>query len=331
MDFVGIGDLHLTNVLDKGGLSEYIRDHDDMVRREVDKVKDYARRNHVSTIIQYGDVFEGPRASYSGMLSLLDMVADDDLEWIFILGNHDKFAEESSLGHSLQLLQRMKLKNVRVVIEPHRVKRGKGSLNLMPWPCIDFVGDALNIAHVDVEGAVGDNGRASKSETKHVGRSVIGHIHTHQEVGRGRNVANYSGTLYQTNFGESQEKFFHHVRWDDGWEIESVPHTPEFKLTTLEVSSRKDLAQIDSDPNHLYKLKVLDAKALVAADYGPNVVRVTPVSKAGEEVEIDHEGAGGEAVELDPDEFFESWVDRQSVGKAQKAAAIQLRKEMLCR
>ena len=330
MEFIGIGDLHLTDATEKGGLSEYIRDHDDMVRREVEKVKAYARKEGVTRIIQYGDVFEGPRASYSGMLSLLDMLTEDDIEWTFILGNHDKFAEDSALGHSLELLQRWRLAHVKVITKPRRVSLGKSALNFMPWPCVDFVGDALNVAHVDVEGAMRDNGRVTKSAVKHQGRSVIGHIHTHQEVGRGRNVAHYSGTLYQTNFGESPEKFFHHARWDGGWEIESVAHQPDYKLTTLEVSTPKDLRQIDTDPNHLYKLKVLNAKALTTADYGSNVVRVTPVSAKGEEIELDPASAG-EAVELDPDEFFESWVNRQSVGKAQKAAAIQLRKEMLCR
>jgi hypothetical protein len=325
MDFVGIGDLHLTDDTGKGGLAAYIKDHDAMVGREVEKVKAYARQHHISTIVQYGDVCEGPRMSYSAMLSFLEMTDGDDLSWVFILGNHDKFAEDSAAGHSLQVIQRMRLPNVRIITQPKLIKHGKTKLNMLPWPHSEFSREYLNVAHVDVEGAVGDNGRASKTTIKHAGKSVIGHIHTNQVV----KGAHFSGTLYQTNFGENSAKFFHHVRNDSGWDIESVGCDPEYTLTSLEVSSKRDLRQIDDSPNHLYKLKLLNAKAISAADYGANVVRVSPASSGrDEEIDLGDLKVGAE-VTFDPDEFFEAWIERQTVTPELRKSAIQLRKEML--
>jgi hypothetical protein len=325
-EFIGIGDLHFPDSTGKGGLAAYIDDAPQQIVREVSKVKAYARKKHVTHIVQYGDVCEGPRASYASLLAMIDMVADDDLKWTFILGNHDKFAKESSAGHSLELLKRMRLPNVRIVEEQKLLKVGTQKLNFMPWPCTEFSTEYLNVAHVDVAGSTGDNGRPTKSDVKPRGLSVIGHIHTHQVVGR----THYSGTLYQTYFGETKEKFFHHATHDSGgWEIESVPHTPDYELVTLEVTSRKDLRKIEDDPKKLYKLKLSKASSLTAADYGSNVVRIQAV---GDDVDAEATLAAtreGSSVVLDPDEFFEAWMDRQTLPSPLKDRALKLRKEML--
>jgi hypothetical protein len=321
-EFIGIGDLHFSSSAGRGGLSRIIKDHDDYVRREVEKVKTYARKKGVTNIVQYGDVCEEPRASYAATLAMLDMFADDDFVWHIILGNHDKFAEESSAGHSLELIKRLKLPNVRIYTEPKDITLGKAKLRMLPWPHTDWSETYLNVAHVDIEGCTGDNGRLSKSNVKHNGTSVIGHIHTSQKV----KGAHYVGTLYQTNFGESPEKYFHHCINDGGWDINKVPHKSEYSLHTIEVESKKDLEKIDKNPKKLYKLKLLNAKAISSADYGSNVVMVVPTSKEVEEVTLDTSGA---SVEFDPNAFFEEWVERQTVSGTLKKQAIQLRKEYL--
>jgi len=332
MEFVGIGDLHLTGIDGKGGLSDYVPDHDAMVVAEVERVKAYARKKHVQHVIQYGDVCESPRASYRALLALLDMVSEDDLTWTFILGNHDKFAKESAAGHSLEVLQRLRLPNVRIVTEPKLLKVGSTKVNFMPWPCSEFSREYLNVAHVDVDGATGDNGHPSrhKVRVKHRGKSVIGHIHTNQVVGG----AHYSGTLYQTNFGEKPGKFFHHAQHEGGdWDIESVPHKPQYELITLDVASRKDLRAVENDPNKLYKLRLLKASNITPADYTSNVVRIQPVGKDGEQAaeELGEIATAGSEVSLDPDEFFGAWLDRQTLKPEVKDRVAKLRKQMLNR
>ena len=111
MNAIGIGDLHLTSSLGKGGLSSYIKDHDQMVAREVKKALKWARDRQVKQVFLYGDICEGTRLSYDGMLALLKILRLP-FEFHIILGNHDLFSEDPAAGHSLQLIKEFDLPNV---------------------------------------------------------------------------------------------------------------------------------------------------------------------------------------------------------------------------
>jgi hypothetical protein len=64
---------------------------------------------------------------------------------------------------------------------------------------------------------------------------------------------NYSGTLYQTSFGEKKEKFFHVVDLESK-SVKSVRHTPRYTLENIVVNTVDDLSLIPDDPRILVKL-----------------------------------------------------------------------------
>jgi DNA repair exonuclease SbcCD nuclease subunit len=273
VNFIGIGDLHF----DK--LDGLIVDCNAKIIKSLKRVIKYAREQGVRTIIQYGDVGDKTLLSYPAQIALYEFLLQEklrDLEFHFVLGNHD-FAENGV--HSLQVLDtvsRLTTNNIKVYTTMEMVELEGRKFNMMPHPFKDFKREALNVAHLELANSYRDNGRMVDHglRTKHA--AVLGHLHTMHKVRR----AHYSGTLYQTNFGESLPKSFHHVQYDDddpySIEVTNVPFEPPWKLLNLKVNTEDDLEQIESDPDVLYKLFVKEGVDLDMMDVmreHPNVVR----------------------------------------------------------
>ena len=329
-DFVGIGDLHLTNHLGKGGLSEYITDTDQMIVDLVQQPLSYASKNGIEHILLYGDIFDGPKPSSRGERALLQILKSD-FKFHVILGNHDKFGEDSSAGHSLELMRDIDLPNVKIYEQPTKVKIGGARINFMPWPHSNFLPNCLNVAHVDVSGARSDSGRLLDGEkiAKCKYQAVIGHIHTRQQV----KDAYYSGTLYQKNFGESLDKYFHHIQYDaDGaFEVLDIPVRPIYKLHTIEVRSKEDLKQIPRSAYDFVKLILLEGATVSAVDYKHlNVVRTRPVgSQKDLELARLEDLVDGSEIKISSTEFFNEWLRNSNVDTNLKRQAWMLRKELI--
>ena len=326
---IGIGDLHLTSSAGKGGLSQYIKDPDKMIAKLVKQPLDYALSKGIRHILLYGDLCEGTRMSYEGQLALLSVLRDKRFTFHIILGNHDKMSEVSSDGHSLQIVKEFGLPNVVVYEEDTEVLIDSQPVNFMPWPSKAFKKGCLNVAHVDVAGAKSDSGRLFDGEgfTKSNCHAVIGHIHTQQKV---RN-SHYSGTLYQTNFGEDGKKYFHHIHWDGELEVINIPVKPIYQLHTLEITSKDDLVDLPGGTRHLYKLILLEGCQVSASDYGNlHVVKVRAVSDARDLALARVEDlSSGSEIQISSDEFFKEWLRSQPVPKELKKAAYNLRKQLL--
>jgi len=332
MEFIGIGDLHLTSATGSGGLASYVSDHDRAVGLAVSRVLAYAKQNGVRNIFFYGDLCQAPRMSYIGQKVLLSILRKD-FDFRIILGNHDKFGEVSSDGHSLELIQEVGLPNVHIYEEPTLVSIDGRPVNFLPWPHAEFNPKALNVAHVDVEGARLDSGRAVTKGSTSKATAVVGHIHTSQRV---RNTY-YSGTLYQTNFGEGSSKFFHHGRYSDGeWEIENIASKPKYTLHSVEVSSVKDLRRFratlpEKKDKHLIKLILRDgAKITPDLLHDLNVVKTQSV-KTDQELALARVSdlQTGSEVEVSSDEFFEAWLDNSTASPELKSKAKALRTSKL--
>ena len=298
LEFVGVGDLHLD-----GKLSRHLPDLNSRILCEVKKVLSYARRNGVPLIVFYGDICETPELSTEASRGLLQLLLQNaDLQMIFLLGNHDR---ENSEKHSMQLFLDLAkggvLPNLKVIETPTTLfKNTDTPLRLLPWPSLEVKKDCLNVIHEEVAGSVWDYGKSStSSRTTGDCWCVAGHIHTSQKVGQ----VHYSGTLYQTTFGEKPKKYFHHVSWVSGDEaplIKRIPHEPSFKLVNHVVSSLKDLSAIDKDPNILYKVFVQAEVTLETNTFAafPNVVKVNSFKTKAELTSLIQE-------ELRLDEEFE--------------------------
>ena len=266
MDFLGIGDLHLSGQSGHGGFSKFLPDSDAYILSEVQRVVDAGKEKGIERCIIYGDICDSVRMSYRAHLALLDFFTrNKDMFFYLILGNHDKFAKDSGLGHSCELLQKFGLKNIRVFASAKTLKFSDGSrVNFLPFPESGFK-PCLNVCHLDLSGAVTDNGRVLVDKINPEGFQIVsGHIHSASHFS---NVW-YSGTLFQLNFGEDVRRKGYHLIETCGndAEIQFVPFHPKFELRTLVAKSAEELKHAEAK-NIFYRLFLPAGNLITPADY----------------------------------------------------------------
>lgn len=330
ISLVGIGDLHLTDDKGHGGLAKYVEQPNEYVMSEAQRVVNWARKKGISFVVLYGDICENPRMSYEANLALVKFFRrNKDMEFIVYRGNHDSLAHGADEGHSLELLISHRLKNVQVFVDDTYVDVGKQKIKICPWPSKAFDPKVLNFGHTEVFGSKLDSGRKLEDEELPKSKAVIcmGHLHTNHKV---RNTY-YSGTLYQTNFGEPLPKFFHHVRFTsvDDFEIESVPFDPLYKLFNCVVETAEDVDALPTDPHHLIKLVVKDG-ADVEVPARPNIViNKTFKTKSDLANILTEDLLHGKELVIKSADFFHEWIAQQSVPQRLKKRTAALRERIL--
>lgn len=328
LNAVSIGDVHMN-----GPLSKLIPDHPHMVRREIGRVGDWMRAKGIQHMFWTGDVGDNPRMGYEEQRALLKLWRDyPDLRFWIILGNHDKFAPDSSAGHSLELLMDCAPENVTIFAEPQDLDIDGHMVRFLPWPFQNFSKKMLNVAHVETAGSVSDSGKPFEGDELYKGSAVatIGHLHTNQ---RTRNLF-YPGTLWQQNFGEKRKKFFHHIEWNgrDDYEITDVRFRPEYTLHTVIIESSADLEKIPTDAKQLVKLVVHDGADVDEASWSrmPNVVKVNAYKTKEELAQVVAADLNsGQSLVFDTSEFFRSWIDAQGMGEEEVNDLLDLRTRVL--
>lgn len=334
MEALGIGDLHMSDSAGLGGLSKYLENHDEMVISELTKVTDYARTKGVQTIIQYGDVCDSPRMSYRAMVLLSQFLSqNDDLKFHIILGNHDMYGETSETGHSLEVLKLLYHKpNVRFYLKPKTVEIDGAKVRFLPYPHESFDKQALNVYHKEVYGCMNDSGMVHHTEglTKSKAIVVAGHIHTAHRV---RNTY-YSGTLYQTNFGESLPKYFHHIEFNSpqDYEVTKITHAPTYKLHTIVLQSRADLKLIPEGATNLVKLVIQDGADVTASDYAnrQNIEIVKPFKNKEElQAVLTEDLVEGQKIIIRTEAFFKQWIMSLDVEREMRDRIRQVRQRVL--
>ena len=320
MQLLGIGDLHLSSVNGAGGLSRFLQNSDAVILNEVERVLE---REDIDTVLLYGDICDSSRMSYNAHELLYALFKrHSDRFFHIILGNHDKFAKDSDVGHSCQLLMKMGLNNIRVYENQEVVKIGNSRVNMMPYPCADFKKGMLNVCHLTLSGAVDDHGRICKDgvEYKKGCPIVCGHIHSGGEG----NGFSYSGTLYQLNFGESLERKGYHVINIDGADVDVLRKrwVPEYQLHTIEVTKDTDFSEL---ANHKYFYRLVSDEVIDPALYhGLNVVTVK--SKEAVKVENNFE-LRVEDASVNTDSLFNSILRKYN--KEERIALKRVRAEIL--
>ncbi len=330
MEAIGIGDLHLTDDTGKGGLSKYIESPDRYVMSEVERVIKWGLKKGIKVCLLYGDLSENPRMSYEGQIALATTIkAYPKMQFIAILGNHDKLSRDSAVGHSMQTIQMMDLPNFRILTEDCVLKLQGTKVNFCPWPSKAFNPNMLNVGHTEVHGSKGDSGRVMAGDDLSKSKAIVcmGHLHTNHQV---RNTY-FSGTLYQTNFGEPLPKFFHHINFNstDDYEINSIPFDPLYKLFNCVVESQADVDALPTDSHHLIKLVVQDGADVVVPNRPNIVLNKTFKTKSDLATILTEDLMQGQELVIKTSDFFIDWIKQQSVPQSLKKRAARLRKEIL--
>lgn len=243
---IGIGDLHLTSMYGNGAWSRYFQGNSDKaILLEAQKAVDYGLKNGITRVFLYGDICDSPKMSYQAHEALFEFFTkNSQCKFYVILGNHDMVVSGSS-QHSLSLLKTFHsaLPNVRIIEKPTSIRIEGALVRFLPYPSADFKADALNVCHLDVAGSTLDSGIKSKSQVDPKNYIIVsGHIHTQDHF---KNCY-YSGSLIQTNFGESQNKCFHLIDFKSikDYEIISIPLHLDFQLRSAVIKNQDDLDKI---------------------------------------------------------------------------------------
>lgn len=281
LNFIGVGDLHMDV-----GLSKFIPNINEVILNEVRSGPiRYAKRNGIPLIVFYGDLCHTPNMSSEALEGFLDLFLDhQDLRFVAITGNHDvEYEGKHSLRVLKKLSERGAIPNLKVLDKPTTLFQKAGTpVHFLPWPHFDVRHDALNVMHLEVDGSQWDHGKSVESERSTKAQCVAGHLHTKQRV---KNV-HYSGTLYQTSFGEKPDKYFHHVSIQPGEraEIQLIPHQPKYRLSNVVIASREDLDTVEKNEFHLYKAFVKAGAGINPEDLNeyPNIVKVNSFANRAE-------------------------------------------------
>lgn len=330
---VAVGDLHLTDDSGKGALSKYVQQPNQMVLNEFQRVVDWARERHIVAVVQLGDVCDGPRMSYDAIIALSRFLQrNHDMLFYFILGNHDMYSENPDIGHSLEIMKLLSLPNVTFYTKPETVKLGGTPVRFLPYPNEDFDPAALNFFHKEVRGAKNDAGKSMNDDSLSASKAitVAGHLHTAQRV---RNTF-YTGTLYQTNFGEGLNKYFHHIRFRSpkDYEIELIPHKPKYTLHNVVINSRADVKKIPTEKTSLVKLVIQDGADVRADDYAnySNIVQIKNFKSRDDLQRVlteDLQAAG--AITFKTTDFFNAWIDNIEMPDQDREYVRALRERIL--
>lgn len=330
MLFAGIGDLHLD-----GRLAKHIENLNQYIMSEVRSVVAGAQKKGCKLIVFYGDIGDKPKLSDEATMLILDLCREfPSLKFVMIAGNHDRTDAHKT---GLDLLAHIREPNLKVVVKPTVLYRNTDyPINLLPWPHKTVMEDATNVIHIEVAGSFMDSGRPFDGGVKIPSKyfCVAGHLHTKQKIGK--NV-HYSGTLYQTYFGEKEGKFWHLVD-AEARTVEAIRHSPKYVLRNIVINSPDEIETlIPEDQNILCKLFVKAGVALHdgVLDKHPNVVKHNTF-KTKSELEAlvmsdfvidDHSSA----VKFDLEQALSDWMVAEKVDPKLHKAVIKANRELIAK
>lgn len=334
MSFIGvaIGDLHL----DK--LTKYWPNANAMQLASARGVIRSAKRRGASRAFYLGDLAEGIRDNTGNAMRLSEpaqclllshfMEMDKEIESHVILGNHDWASEGShSLSMFIEMQKHGVFKQTFFYPELDKVKIDGRKIAMMPYPNVEPPnGCELGFAHYEVSGAVGDNGRAVHSQDEFEWSCPIiqGHLHTHQRV---RNHY-YPGTLYQTSFGENEDKGYGMFHMGNKFQYKWVRNETPFKLVNLRINKREDFKQLVSDELTLFKLFVHEDVRVpddLLMKY-PNIVNRLAFANEEEAVALEHDEFNSENQRIDLDDLsvLPDYLESKGGTKKQVERAVQI-------
>lgn len=326
LEFIGIGDLHLD-----GPLKKYVPNLNQIICDEVFSTVLYGRQKGIENFFLYGDIAHKPDLSSSAIFALIDLVQRLSLRakgsnFYVIHGNHDVLnAEHNSFNALRNMVAGSKMNNIHLLSEQTDVEIDDVPVRFLPWPNAKVSSRALNVAHVEVSGSKMDTGRASHTELS-FGKALVvaGHLHTAQVIGK----THYSGTLYQTTFGESMPKYFHHGVVDENLKhkISLVKRKPLLRLHNVYVEDEEDIEKIPQDTGDLCKVYVNTKSKLTEGKISriPSVVEVKTVSSSKEVEAFVQEDVmlTEEALSFSHEALLNDWLNSANVNKDEKAAAL---------
>lgn len=284
---------------------------------EIRKIYKYAGDHAIEHVFVPGDISDKTVLSESALIALITLLLqyDDHFTTYYMGGNHDFHSVESVKGTaargvgaadaeegvtsktSLDVLRLLVdngfLKRFKLFYAPDLLKIDGVNVCFMPFPHQKVLASPkppLVLAHLEVAGAVGDNGRVLKhgNDEKFIRQAgdfvLSGHIHQYQHLKAKRFI--YCGSPYQKNFGEALPKGFVEftAKYAGGKLVvthDFVNNKPGFTLQQKLIQSSADWEQLEHDASIRYKILIGEGVIVpknVMRDF-PNIVYLKGANK----------------------------------------------------
>ncbi len=273
---------------------------------EVRKVYKYAGDNAIEHVFVPGDISDKTVLS-EHLIALISLLLqyDDHFFTYYTVGNHDfhsvdvsesgeEIASKTSMDVLKLLVDNGFLKRFKLFYQPETIKIDGVNVCFMPFPHTEVIKSSkppLVFAHIEMAGAIGDNGRVLKhgNDDKFIRRPgdfiFSGHIHQNQYLKKKRFA--YCGTLFQKNFGESLPKGFidFNAKYVNGKLVvshEFIRNKPGFILQEKLIQESADWDTLVKDDSLRYKILIGEGVVVpknVMKEF-PNIIYLNGASKS---------------------------------------------------
>ena len=244
----------------------------------------YLKENNITNVFQLGDLFDRRKFINFNTLALskqyfFDQIADLELKFYTLLGNHDIFWKESLEVNSTGLVLGEYSQYINLIDKPTPVAFPDGTtIDLIPWICkenqkevFEFIDESksdLCFGHFEIagfpmyKGMVGHHGLSHEMFAKYE-RVLSGHYHTRSKQ---ENIE-YIGTPYEMTWQDYNDPRGFCVFDTETRELEFIknPYTIHEKITYDDKNQDLDASIIDIKDKYV-KVAVVNKSDLYKFD-----------------------------------------------------------------
>ena len=244
----------------------------------------YLKENNITNVFQLGDLFDRRKFINFNTLALskqyfFDQIADLELKFYTLLGNHDIFWKESLEVNSTGLVLGEYSQYINLIDKPTPIAFPDGTtIDLIPWICkenqkevFEFIDESksdLCFGHFEIagfpmyKGMVGHHGLSHEMFAKYE-RVLSGHYHTRSKQ---ENIE-YIGTPYEMTWQDYNDPRGFCVFDTETRELEFIrnPYTIHEKITYDDKNQDPDASIIDIKDKYV-KVAVVNKSDLYKFD-----------------------------------------------------------------
>lgn len=339
---VSTSDWHLT-----GGITRLFP-HNALQKQleEIEKPFKYCIENDINHIFMPGDLSDKARIDEETFIALIALLMKYDkyVSFRYILGNHD-FAHVGKTAMDVLevFIQNSAFKNVHLYRKPTIEKIDGVDVCFMPFPHNETPKNnrgSLVFAHIEEQGALGDNGLPLKSQGLKLKRSkkdfiISGHLHTYQYLKERRTI--FNGSLYQKTFGESLPKGFIEFKakyFDNELKVQHsfVNSNPRFCLQNLKIEDNDQWNTLQEGESILYKITVGEDVVIpkgITKQF-PNIISLNGVTYKGRtNLDIQEKTSVNDIPKITPLTGLVKYLKRYDLTKQEIKRAVEMVREAI--
>lgn len=289
------------------GMNSVFKDPLSRQLNEIHKIYRYAADHSIEHIFVPGDMSDVAFLDDRTLIAIITLLLtyDQHFETHYMVGNHDvAHTTKTSMDVLKVLADSGFFKRFHLYSQPTTKKIDGVYCTFMPFPFEQVpVSEKPPIvfAHLEVAGAIGDNGRPLKhgNDEKFIRQEgdyvFSGHIHQHQILAKKRFA--YCGNPYQKNFGEALPKGWidfkaKYVNGELKVQPTFVANRPDFILETKVITCSDDWGTLSKEENIRYKI-LTEEGVIVPKNIQRDFPNIVYLRGAGKSVKVNMEQEEG--------------------------------------